>query len=132
MQQDFKPLKTNPLVVILDPFFRAFCCGLSPFSCCSKYKNHHRTIEKVEEKFVRELDAKIMLKKIRDSHDLLKNMIENDYLEFLQYHRERVVDLDESSDSEVEDVSDEETKDNDAYKDLTMKEQMRLAIIRGM
>lgn len=81
---------------------------------------------------MRELDAKIMLKKIRDSHDLLKNMIENDYLQYLQYHRERIVDLDEDSLSDVEDVSDEEEKQAELYKEMTVKESMRLAIIRGM
>jgi hypothetical protein len=87
------------------------CCGCSPFRCCKSFRDQNRALEKVEEKFIRELDAKVMLKKIRDSHDLLKNMIENDYLEYLRYHRERVVDLDEDSESDVEDVSEDDEQE---------------------
>lgn len=49
-----------------------------------------------------------MLKKIRDSHDLLKNMIENDHLQYLKYHRDRVVDLEENSMSDIDDVSEDD------------------------
>jgi hypothetical protein len=85
IQDKFESIKTNTLVLLLDPIFRALLCGLSPF-CCKRSTDQKRALEKVEEKFVNELDAKIMLSKIRDSHDMISNLITKDYQEFLKYN----------------------------------------------
>jgi hypothetical protein len=79
IQENFEPLKSNTLVLLFDPIFRALFCGLSPFLCCKRFRDQKKAIEKVEEKFVNELDAKIMLAKIRDSHDMMSNLISKEY-----------------------------------------------------
>jgi hypothetical protein len=61
LESEFQGIKTNWLVLLIDPVLRSLFCGYSPFSCCSRFRDQHRALEKVEEKFIRELDAKIML-----------------------------------------------------------------------
>ena len=79
---------------------------------------------------MRELDAKNLLHKVRDSNDLLVNMVNKEYLALLKYNKTRVVDIDEDTDSGEEEVSD--TDDEDIRNDLSINEQFRLSVIRGM
>ena len=51
-------------------------------------------LEKVEEKFLAELDVKTMLHKIRDSYDLVTRMINKNYKDLLKYNRSRIVNVD--------------------------------------
>jgi hypothetical protein len=49
--------------------------GHSCFDCCKRTKNHAAFLEKTEEKFIDELEVKNLLRKVRDSYDMTKNMI---------------------------------------------------------
>lgn len=71
------------------------------------------------------------MKKIRDSHDLIKNLVKNEYLQLLNYNRERVIDNEDSdgSNSSIDDVSSE---DDELTKKLSFEDQIKLAIVRGM
>ena len=79
---------------------------------------------------MRELDAKTLLHKIRDTNDLLMNSINNEYLHLLKYNTTRVVDLEVDTESEISNVS--STDDEQTRQTLSINEQFRLSVIRGM
>ena len=61
-----------------------------------------KILEKCEEKFTDEMEVTALLKKIRDSYDMLKNLHDPKYRSYLKYSKDRVIklDSDESSDSD--------------------------------
>ena len=89
--------------------------GCSPFNLCRKYRDQNKVLLKVEEKFVDELEVSKMLGKIRDSHDVIKNLVSKEYRGLLLYNKNRVVDIDHDTSSDsCDDVSssDDENKFN--------------------
>lgn len=53
-----------------------------------------------EDKFSNELDIAKLLSKLRDSYDLTKNMVKKEYRSLLAYQRGRIIDPDQSENSE--------------------------------
>ena len=73
-------------------------------------------MEKVEEKILEELDVKTMLTKIRDSYDLVTQLINKQYKDLLKFNKSRIIDVktsgeDSASSSDLTDTdsADEET-----------------------
>lgn len=70
----FQKIKFSPALVISDSIFGSL---LAPFECCCKNSGcftRPKILEKCEEKFTDEMEVTALLKKIRDSHDMLKNL----------------------------------------------------------
>lgn len=64
-----------------------------------------------------------MLKKIRDSHDMMKYLVSKKQLELLSYNKRRVICSSSSAESSHHSSSDE---------DLNFKQKIEKSIIRGM
>ena len=88
------------LIVLIDPIFRYFCCGRSPFSFFSSVRKQNKILEKAEEKFTDELDVKNMIAKIRDSYDLVNKLVNKEYKGLLKYHKSRTICVDSCSGSD--------------------------------
>lgn len=74
LKDQYQRIEVSSFFLLLDPFFRYWFCGFSPFFC-KKYKDKRILLDKVQEKFVDELDVKKMIEKIRMSQDILANMV---------------------------------------------------------
>ena len=73
-------------------------------------------LEKAEEKFIHELDVKVMVSKLRDSYDFTTRLINRQYKSLLKFHRSRTINVDTSSSnscSSSSDVSDSSDEDFD-------------------
>lgn len=74
----FEPIKTNTFVLLIDPILDSLFYGYSPLHCCKRFKNQAKTLEIVKGKLEEELDVIKMLNKIRDSYDIIKNLVNKD------------------------------------------------------
>lgn len=93
----FDKINISTFQLVVDPIFTMFCCCSSCNLCgCSRQR---RTLEQVDEKFSQEMEVTMLLKKVRDSYDLLKNAQKKQYRKYLKYNKKRVIELKESSTS---------------------------------
>ena len=74
-------------VYLTDPIIRTFCCGLSPFGLCKALRRQKKVMEKVSDKFTNELDIMNLLAKIRQSHEIIDNMLSSKKRELLKFSK---------------------------------------------
>jgi 1-acyl-sn-glycerol-3-phosphate acyltransferase len=113
-----------------------FCCSLSILDCIPSCRRQSRSLRKAEEKFSQELDIELLLMKLRDSYDLTKNMINKEYRNLLAYSKTRIIDPESSSStgssSDVTSSSESEDKDENSKKKTGFKQEVKLAVVRGI
>lgn len=90
-------------------------------------------MDQVKERFVEELDTKVLLNKVRDSYELLRNLLHKEYFHLMQYHRKRVIDQDTPDIDlpSMDDVSSAHSYEKQ-QKNLSFNDQMKLAVVRGL
>ena len=71
----------------------------------------------MDDKFGGELDVNLLLKKLRTSYDIVRGQNNKTHMEFLKYHKSRVIDLDMSSASSSSDMS---SSDDEKDKNLSV------------
>ena len=77
----FSKINFSSYQLITDPFWAWLCCCFKRCRCCYNTCWCFRRIDvlaKVSEKFEQELDLVLILKKIRDSNDILKHLQHKD------------------------------------------------------
>ena len=82
-----------------------------------------------------ELDITVLMKKVRDSYDIISNLVNREYRNLLTFNTKRVVyDRCESSFSAPESSCDNFSNSDDGKKDknIGFKEHIRLGVIRGL
>ena len=92
MKNNFSPIKISTFQLLFDPILALFICS----NRCCKHNERIKTLEKTDELFTEELNVNNMLKKIRASYDVLKNIIDENKF-YLKYSKNRVIDLNEPS-----------------------------------
>lgn len=65
---DEEDFSYNYFFLLLDPLFRFWFCGLSPFMCCKKSNNQYKIYKKVELKLLRELEIKHLMSRVHETH----------------------------------------------------------------
>ena len=104
----------------MDPIIASL---MFPFACCFEkwgIFSRPKILEKCEEKFNSELEITTLLGKIRDSHDMLKNLQDKKFQTLLKYGKDRIINLDDSgsnSDPDKENASDEDMHDEYLFSD---------------
>ena len=74
----------------------------------------------------------VLLSKIRDSYDLLKNMNNKTQREFLKFGKDRVIDPKVDSSSSSGSSSDLSSSSDEKDKHLNISDQLKISILRGM
>ena len=112
----FRKIKVSTFKLICDPFVSCCCSTL-----CNLRKQK-KLLEKVESRIAEELDVEILLKKIRDNHDMLKYLGSKNVLKLLDFNKRRVVGS--SSSAESSESSNDEEDD--------FKQKMEKSIVKGI
>jgi len=107
----FTKFKFDVWNLVMDHYVTYWCW---PFERCNLCKSFKRTklLELVHDKFKKELDLVLMLKKIRDSHDILKHMHKKDDRQLLKFNKDRVVCLEEEEEKELREQEPATNKSN--------------------
>lgn len=137
--QHFRPINISVFKLMLEPLFRVICFPLCACNTCG-CKKQRRLLHIAKKRFEKEMEVTHVLKKIRDSYDILKNLQRKEYREFLKYNRKRVIDISEKQKldcSSSENCSSSSLDSDDAEKDkvkqnLTVDDMLKMSIIRGM
>ena len=130
----------------MDPIFRSFCCGKSPFDLFTQCRRQNIILNRASDRFADELDIAKLLFKLRDSYDFTKNMVNREFRSLMSFNKGRIIDPDESSD-ETSDVStsedeqhgnktpSESTKHQSDKQDksqIRFNDYVKLSVIRGV
>ena len=129
----FEPITlTSYTVYLLDPIIRAFCCGMSCFNC-TRYKHQNELMECSDEKFSQELEVSTLLKKVRTSYAVIRNIISKKHRSLIDYHHDHLVCLDpDSSHTERSYESDGELGTGKDKDQNVVNRQFFQAIIKGL
>lgn len=78
-----------------------------------------------------------MLKKLRDSYDLTKNMISRQARELMEYNHRRIIDLSSSDSGSTSDNVSTSSDDNDPLakansRALGFHQNIKLSVVRGL
>ena len=103
----------------MDPIIASL---MFPFACCFEkwgIFSRPKILEKCEEKFNSELEITTILGKIRDSHDMLKNLQDKKFQTLLKYGKDRIINLDSgsNSDPDKQNATDEDMHDEYLFSD---------------
>ena len=69
-------------------------------------------MEKVGDKFVKELDVNDLLTRVRTSYEIIHNLMSSKKKELLKFNKDRVINLTERSDTDSSDSSSSSSDDN--------------------
>jgi hypothetical protein len=69
-----------------------------------------------------------LLHKVRDSYDLIKNVLSKEYRSLLTFNKNRVIDLNSDTSSDSCDNVSSSVEEEDG----TLSKSLRLAVLRGM
>ena len=111
---------------------------MSILNLCKTTRDQNRVLSQTESKFNNELELNKILKKVRDSYDMTKNMVSKPTRKMLNYNKRRVIDLDEKSSSSstssdnVSSTSEEEEENLLGHSNLNIYQFLQLSVIRGM
>ena len=122
-------------MTILDPILLWLLCGWSPLHFFERWSEQREILDKAEEKFVAELEVFKMLRRIRDSFEITKGLIDKRTRKMLNFNKHRILQIEDEDQSTSEDnVSGESDHEYDdtPHQDLTFNQKMQLSIIRGI
>ena len=102
LRSQFERIKINNfLLLIFDPIITSFCCCCKKSNLCGSFERL-RLLTRASDKFGEELEVTNILNKLRNSYDIIKTLTEKQNSILLKFSKERVIELDETEDSDEE------------------------------
>ena len=137
----FAKIKFSHFSILIDPLISLLLFPWRYTNCCVSFSRQH-VLDAANERFKAETDVSKMLRKIRDSNDILKYMVSSADKPLLKINRQRVINLEQDEEPRKlymdADMNESDVSITDHYSDkaddghhVLIKKEFSRSIIRG-